>query len=209
MLGKHFKLAFWGAVARGALAAKGAIARGGLAAKNAITGTLSKNAIGRGVLKAAPTVGNFTLGYMGIPRGGKAGIAGMVAGTAVPLISSMTQNNQTPTYTGNQYNPTTYTGNQYNPTTYTGNPYGVKTAGHSWKEKLLHTAPYAAWAAGNLLEDKYPRLSKALTAGAYLGYGGMAAREAYKNPEERITSTVDALALGSMLAADIARWRRH
>lgn len=88
-----------------------------------------------------------------------------------------------------------------------------KHAEHGLKDKLLHIAPYAAWGLGAGLEgtsiaQKHPWLPKALSAGAYLGYAGRSAYDAYKHPSERVTGAVDAAALMAMLGADVARWRR-
>lgn len=147
----------------------------------------------RGAAKLAPGVAKFGLGAAtGIPIG-KAGLAGSVAGQVHSML---------PTAMGN---PGMSVGNI------------GKTAAHSRREKVAsggalataaHLSPYAAWMAGHLLHDSHPRLSKALTAGAYLGYAGSAAHEAATNPKERTTSAVDAAALLAMMGSDIARWNQ-
>lgn len=87
--------------------------------------------------------------------------------------------------------------------------YTFKGAEGSLGQKVLHTAPYAAWIASNLLDkDKHPILKPALNLGAYGLYAGMAGHEALTDPKERYTSGTDALALSAMALADIARMRR-
>lgn len=87
--------------------------------------------------------------------------------------------------------------------------YFFKGASHSPLQKALHLSPYAAWMGSQLLEDKYPRLAKGLNLGAYALYAGMAGHEALTNPNERLTSGTDALALTAMGIADLARMRRN
>lgn len=168
LLESHYKVAFWGAVARAGM-------------------------------KALPTVGKFGLGAAtGIPIGA-AGAAGAVAGQVAPMMSSV----------GKQVGPSVagfgpkLASSRREKSAEQGQPHG-----HGIGSKLLHIAPYGAWAAGHLLDESHPRLAKALTAGAYLGYAGTSAHEAMKNPNERLTSGIDAAALTAMLGADIARWSR-
>jgi len=87
--------------------------------------------------------------------------------------------------------------------------YTFKGASHSPLQKALHLSPYAAWMGSQLLEDKHPTLAKGLNLGAYALYAGMAGHEALTNPNERLTSGTDALALTAMGIADLARMRRN
>jgi hypothetical protein len=87
--------------------------------------------------------------------------------------------------------------------------YSFKGSSHGFGERALHLSPYAAWIGSQLLEDKYPRLSKGLNLGAYGLYAGMSAHNALKHPSERLTSGIDALSLTAMGLADLARMRRN
>lgn len=145
----------------------------------------------RGLASAVPTAAKFGIGAAtGLPVG-KAGVAGSVAGALHGMTGSRPAG---PSVMG----------------------MGPKMASrreksaddHGWGSKLLHVSPYAAWAAGHLTQDSHPTLSKALTAGAYLGYAGSAAHDAVSDPSERVTSAVDAAALLGMLGSDIVRWNR-
>lgn len=90
-----------------------------------------------------------------------------------------------------------------------GATYRLKSAeGHGLGATLAHMSPYAAWIAAKAIEDKNPALSKALSAGAYLGYAGAAGHDALTNPAERVTGAIDAVALAAMLGSDVMRWRR-
>lgn len=152
-------------------------------------------AAARGLMKAAPSAAKFGLGAAtGLPVG-KAGAAGAMAGAVHGMMPSVTRGNAGPTFMGMGPKVAAYSRRE-------------KLAEHGWGSKLLHVSPYAAWAAGHLVEDSHPTLSKALSAGAYLGYAGSSAHEAATNPAERATSGVDAMALMAMLGSDIARWTR-
>lgn len=150
-------------------------------------------AAARGLARAAPTAAKFGLGAApGIPIG-KAGLAGSIAGQVHSML---------PTAMGN---PGVSVGNIGKTAEYSRRE---KTASGGALSTAAHLSPYAAWMAGHLLHDSHPRLSKALTAGAYLGYAGSAAHEAATNPRERTTSAVDAAALLAMMGSDIARWNQ-
>jgi len=150
-------------------------------------------AAARGLMRAAPTAAKFGLGAAtGIPIGG-AGTAGALAGQVSQMMPSAGRAGVGPTFAG--MGPKLASRRK-------------KEASHGLLSHALHVSPYAAWAAGHLLEDKHPTLSKALTAGAYLGYAGNSAHEALKNPQERVTSGIDAAALLAMLGSDVARWTR-
>lgn len=82
--------------------------------------------------------------------------------------------------------------------------------GHSLLQRAGHAAPYVAWLGAQALADSHPRLSKALSAGAYLGYAGSSAHDAVTGaPGERLPGAIDALSLTAMLGADIMRWRHE
>ena len=81
-----------------------------------------------------------------------------------------------------------------------------------WRDDdhALHASPYVGWLASQAADATgHHRLAKALSGASYLGYAGLAGHEALTNPEERVTSGVDAAALLAMLAADAKRWSRE
>lgn len=148
-------------------------------------------AAAKGAAKVVPTIGKFGLGAAtGIPIGA-AGMAGSVASQVHGMLP--TANTNVRPSIGNIGKTASRR---------------EKVSSESPLGTALHIAPYGAWIAGHLTQNSHPRLSKALTTGAYLGYAGSSLHEAATNPRERTTSAVDAAALLAMLGSDLARWNQ-
>jgi hypothetical protein len=163
-------------------------------------------ALARGAVKVAPTAAKAGLGYAaGIPIGA-AGTAGMMARTGMDLSKSVTSPNAGPSLgmLGQKTGSLRESLGRYQ--LKTGSDGGTTSAGKA----LLHAAPYVAWLGSQGLDYAgLHRASKALNLGAYGLYAGMAGHEALTNPQERLTSGVDAAALAAMALSDIARMRRE
>jgi hypothetical protein len=158
-------------------------------------------ALARGAVKVAPTAAKAGLGYAaGIPIGA-AGTAGMMARTGMDLSKSVTSPNAGPSLG--------MLGQKTGSLRESLGRYQLKT-GSDLGHALLHASPYVAWLGSQGLDYAgLPRASKALNLGAYGLYAGMAGHEALTNPQERLTSGVDAAALAAMALSDIARMRRE